>query len=136
LERLGALVSTSPATIQKIETGKNWVSAAMLQRLSEAFQVPVYCLFEGAPERRLDDPSSQENETGDEAMPRREVTNELLFETLKAIRHDISELKDDVREVKTRTGVLEAQYASLSNRVDRIDDRLARVEARFGAGDA
>jgi predicted nucleic acid-binding Zn-ribbon protein len=66
-----------------------------------------------------------------EPTPRGEVTNELLFETLKAIQATLSRHSDDLREIKGRLGILEMQYASLSNRVDRIDDRLARVEKRL-----
>jgi hypothetical protein len=33
-------------------------------------------------------------------------------------------------EVKERLGFLEAQYASISRRVDRIDSRLERIERR------
>jgi predicted nuclease with TOPRIM domain len=71
------------------------------------------------------------------------VTNELLFETLKAIQAKQSEHTETLREIKGRLGILESQvaslhanYASLSNRIDRIDDRLDRVEARLGLIDA
>ncbi len=67
---------------------------------------------------------------------RGEVTNELIFETLKAIQATQARHSDDLREIKTRIGILEAQYASLSTRVDRIDDRLVRVETRLGLVDA
>ena len=43
----------------------------------------------------------------------------------------VAEITDDLREIKGRLGILEAQYASLSNRIDRIDERLARVERRL-----
>ena len=62
---------------------------------------------------------------------RSEVTNELLFETLKAVQPSLSDLREDVREIKGRMGILEAQYASLSNRIDRIDDRTTRIERRL-----
>ncbi|WP_349358883.1 hypothetical protein [Stappia sp.] len=64
--------------------------------------------------------------------PREGVTNELLLETLKAIQGTLARHSDDLREIKTRLGILEAQYASLSTRVDRMDERLARVERRLG----
>lgn len=64
------------------------------------------------------------------------VTNELLFETLKAIQSTLARHSDDLREIKGRIGILEAQYASLSTRVDRLDERLARVEKRLDLTDA
>jgi chromosome segregation ATPase len=64
--------------------------------------------------------------------PRGEITNELLFETLKAIQATLARHSDDLREIKGRLGILEMQYASLSNRFDRLDERLARVETRLG----
>lgn len=64
------------------------------------------------------------------------VTNELIFETLKAIQATLARHTEDLREIKGRIGILEAQYASLSTRVDRLDERLARVEKRLGLIDA
>jgi hypothetical protein len=32
-----------------------------------------------------------------------------------------------VREIKTRVGILEQQYASVSTRIDKIDARLDRI---------
>jgi predicted nucleic acid-binding Zn-ribbon protein len=60
-----------------------------------------------------------------------EVTNELLYETLKAIQGTLPRIGDDMREVKERLGILEMQYASLSRRVDKIEERLDRVERRM-----
>jgi predicted nucleic acid-binding Zn-ribbon protein len=61
-----------------------------------------------------------------------EVTNELLLETLKAIQGTLTRLVDDIHEVKERLGILEMQYASLSNRMDRMDLRIERIERRLG----
>ena len=66
------------------------------------------------------------------ADKRAEVTNELIFETLKAIQGSLSRLVDDMHEVKERLGFLEMQYASLSNRLDRMDQRIERIERRLG----
>lgn len=66
------------------------------------------------------------------AERRGEVTNELLLETLKAIQATQARHSDDLREIKERLGIHEMQYASLSGRVDRIDQRLERVERRLG----
>ena len=63
---------------------------------------------------------------------RAEVTNELLLETLKAIQGTLTRLVDDIHEVKERLGILEMQYASLSNRMDRMGLRIERIERRLG----
>ncbi|MFN7267942.1 MAG: hypothetical protein ACK5UA_02935 [Cereibacter sp.] len=69
----------------------------------------------------------------EDAMANRtEVTNELIFETLKSIQATLSKLADDMHEVKERLGILEMQYASLSNRMDRMDLRIERIERRLG----
>jgi predicted nucleic acid-binding Zn-ribbon protein len=65
-----------------------------------------------------------------------EVTNELLLETLKAIQGTLTRLVDDIHEVKERLGILEMQYASLSNRLDRMDLRIERIERRLELYDA
>jgi predicted nucleic acid-binding Zn-ribbon protein len=65
------------------------------------------------------------------AENRGDVSNELLFELLKAIQATQARHTQDFIEVKERLGILKMQYASLSNRVDRIDQRLERVERRL-----
>ncbi len=65
------------------------------------------------------------------AVKRTEVTNELLYETLKAIQSTLARHSDDLREIKERLGILEMQYASLSRRIDKIEERLDRVERRM-----
>lgn len=62
---------------------------------------------------------------------RTEVTNGLIFKTLKSIQATLSKLVDDMHEVKERLGIIEMQYASLSNRMDRMDLRIERIERRF-----
>ena len=77
------------------------------------------------------------------ADQRAEITNELIFETLKAIQRTLSRHTDDLHEIKERLGILEtqvaglaAQYASLSNRLDRMDLRIERIERRLDLQDA
>lgn len=72
------------------------------------------------------------------ADKRAEVTNELLFETLKAIQGTLARHGDDLRDIKERLGHVAAQvgglamqYASLSNRIDRIDLRVEWIERRL-----
>jgi len=58
-------------------------------------------------------------------------TDNLVLEHLRAIRATLDRHTDDLLEIKGRLGTLEQQYASISNRVDRIDARLDRVERRL-----
>ena len=46
------------------------------------------------------------------------VSNEFLYETLKAIQATLVRHGDDLREIKERLGILAMQYASLSRRID------------------
>ncbi len=62
----------------------------------------------------------------------------LIVEHLRHIRDKVDRNAEDMRDVKTRFGILEEQmagqskqYASLSVRLDRIDARLERVENRL-----
>ena len=59
-----------------------------------------------------------------------------MQELLRAIGDDVSELKTDLREIRGRVAILEANYASVSFRVDRVGDRLDRIERRLGLVDA
>ena len=58
-------------------------------------------------------------------------TENVVLEPLRAIRSAQDRHSDDLREIKGRLGILEQQYVSLSTRVDRIDDRMARIEKRL-----
>ena len=49
-----------------------------------------------------------------------------------SIGSDIAALKPDLREIRGRVAILEANYASVSFRVDRLGDRLDRIERRLG----
>jgi hypothetical protein len=70
-------------------------------------------------------------EAGMPADKRENVTLELLFETLKSIQSTLARHGEDLREIKERLGILEMQYASLSNRMDRMDLRIERIERRL-----
>lgn len=60
-----------------------------------------------------------------------EEPENLTLAFLRRIDEKIDRLADDVREIKNRVGMIEAQYASLSNRLDRLDDRVGRIERRL-----
>ena len=52
----------------------------------------------------------------------------LVLEHLRAIRATADGLSENMQEVKGRLGILEMQYASISNRLDRMDERIHRIE--------
>jgi hypothetical protein len=58
-------------------------------------------------------------------------TESIVLEHLRHIRTAVDSLRDDMHEVKGRLGTLESQYASISNRVDRLDGRVERIERRL-----
>jgi hypothetical protein len=55
----------------------------------------------------------------------------LVLEHLRHIRRAADDLRDDMREVKGRLGILETQDANMSSRLDRIDMRVERIERRL-----
>ena len=59
------------------------------------------------------------------------ATTNLALEHLGHIRGGIDDLRQDMREVKTRLGLLEQQYAIISGRLDRLTDRVERIERRL-----
>jgi len=71
------------------------------------------------------------------------VSDNIVLEHLRAIRATLDNHTEELREIKVRVGILEAQigtlttqYASLSSRIDRLDERLARIEKRLDLQDA
>jgi hypothetical protein len=78
-----------------------------------------------------------------ECQPHLNVVRELL----RQIQADQRAMREDVRELKLRTSTVEhqiaqvvateaAHYASLAGRLDRVGDRLDRMERRLGPLDA
>lgn len=58
-------------------------------------------------------------------------TDNVVLEHLRAIRATQDRHTEMLLELKGRVGLLEQQYANISNRVDRMDDRLTRIEKRL-----
>lgn len=63
-------------------------------------------------------------------------TDNIVLEHLRAIRATVDRTAEDIQEIKSRLGILEHQYASLSSRIDRIDDRVFRIEKRLSLVEA
>jgi len=63
-------------------------------------------------------------------------TKNLVLEHLRHIRGAVDALREDMREVKERLGTLEANYASVSRRIDRMESRVERIETRLNLADA
>jgi len=63
-------------------------------------------------------------------------SDNIVLEHLRHIRAAVDNMRDDMREVKGRLGILESQYANLSNRLDRVDGRIERIEKRLNLTDA
>ena len=55
----------------------------------------------------------------------------LVLRYLRRIDTQLVALREDMREVKTRLGLLEQQYATASSRIDRVETRLERIEKRL-----
>ena len=60
----------------------------------------------------------------------------IVLEHVRYIRGAVDGLRDDMHEVKSRLGILESQYASVSSRMDRLDGRIDRIEGRFNLAEA
>jgi hypothetical protein len=71
------------------------------------------------------------------------VSNELIYSVLQKIQSDVAELRFDVGELKSRAtaqdehlGNLMLSMTGLNRRMDRLDERMARVERRLDLTDA
>ncbi len=68
-----------------------------------------------------------------------EVTNELIYSVLQTMQSDIAELKFDVRDLKVRMTLVEEHMghsiigiSGINARLDRLNDRVERIEMRIG----
>ena len=57
-----------------------------------------------------------------------EEHDSLILRMLRRLDEQMSGLREDNREIKSRLGIIVQQYASLSNRVDRIELKIDRIE--------
>jgi archaellum component FlaC len=71
------------------------------------------------------------------------VTSELIYNVLQKMQADMSEMKFDIRDLKTRMTMVEEHMGSsiiaisgVNNRLDRLNDRVERIEQRLDLTDA
>jgi hypothetical protein len=62
--------------------------------------------------------------------------DDIILEHLLHIRRAAEDTRKDVREILQGTGGLQNQYANMSNRLDRMDFHIERIERRFDLTDA
>ncbi len=67
-----------------------------------------------------------------------EVTNELMYELMKRMHHELSELRMDVSEIKTELNVIRGHMIGIQTDIHNIygilgrhDERLDRIERRL-----
>jgi DNA repair ATPase RecN len=67
------------------------------------------------------------------------VTNALLYDVLKALRCDVSEVKGEVRDLKGEFQAMRSHLTAVAQDIstiygiaDRQDQRLERIETRLG----
>jgi phage shock protein A len=72
-----------------------------------------------------------------------DATDNLVLEHLRALRADVSDVKNDMRDVKARLGSIESYIATLhadqartGTKLDDIVHRVERLEKRTGLIDA
>ncbi len=59
-----------------------------------------------------------------------EQPGNLILRYLRRIDENIAELREDMREVKRRLSLVEESQAIVSRRLDRLEDRVERIEKR------
>ncbi|HBC09420.1 MAG TPA: hypothetical protein DC046_17825 [Rhodospirillaceae bacterium] len=59
----------------------------------------------------------------------------IVLEHLRAIRSTLDTLVTGQRELTGRVGMMETQYANLSNRIDRIADDVSLIKRRLDLSD-
>lgn len=64
------------------------------------------------------------------------MSGNLVLEMLRQIRDQNDNIRADLQEIKERLGALETQYASLSNRLDRLSGEVEVIKRRLGVVEA
>jgi hypothetical protein len=63
-------------------------------------------------------------------------SDDIILEHLLHIRGAVEDTCKDLREILRGTSGLQKQYANMSNRLDRMDFRIERIERRLDLTDA
>jgi archaellum component FlaC len=63
-------------------------------------------------------------------------TDNVIVARLLHIREAIDGVRNDIREMMQPIGKLECHYANMSDRLDRMDVRIERIEHRLDLTDA
>ena len=70
------------------------------------------------------------------------VTNDLIYSVLQKMQPDLSDLKFDVRDLEVRMTIVEEHLGSsiiaisgVNSRLDRLNDRVERIENRLDLAD-
>ena len=59
----------------------------------------------------------------------------MTFEMLKRIQQQLDGIEGDVQNLKVRMSAVEMGIGQLNSRMDRFDDRMARIERRLDLND-
>ena len=76
-------------------------------------------------------------------MSESNVTNELIYSVLQKMQADTSEMKFEMRDLKVRMTMVEEHLGSsliatsgVNSRLDRLNDRVERIERRLDLSEA
>jgi len=68
-----------------------------------------------------------------------EITTDLIYDVLKALRLEIGEVKDDIRDIKGEMKAMRSHLSAVAQDISiiydvaaRHDGRLERIETRLG----
>ena len=64
-----------------------------------------------------------------------EVTNDLIYEALKQMPGNLSQTKGDMRDLKVRMTSVEECLVGINRRLERVGDRMDRLERHVGIVD-
>jgi predicted nuclease with TOPRIM domain len=71
-----------------------------------------------------------------------DTTESLVIEILRKLQGEMSIMREDIRDIKVRLSSIEARlahthadYATQSLHIDRLEDRLSRIEHRLDLND-
>jgi archaellum component FlaC len=60
-----------------------------------------------------------------------EVTNELMYELLKRVHHDMSQMKDDMRMLSNEMQAMRTHFSGFQRDISNIYDKLVGHELRL-----